>query len=71
MSFGVGGYGLADMELLLHEEVVRFGVDYVVIALFNGNDLRDTWLGVPRGSPSLSTFLASHIRVTRQGMGNS
>ena len=46
MSFGVGGYGLADMELLLHEEVVRFGVDYVVIALFNGNDLRDTWLGV-------------------------
>ena len=45
-SFGVGGYGLADMELLLHEEVVRFGVDYVVIALFNGNDLRDTWLGV-------------------------
>ncbi len=46
MSFGVGGYGLADVELLLHEEVVRFGVDYVVISLFNGNDLRDTWLGI-------------------------
>jgi hypothetical protein len=45
MSFGVGGYGLADEELLLHEEVIRFGVDYVVIAIFNGNDLRDTWLG--------------------------
>ncbi len=27
--------------------------------------------GAARGSPSLSTFLASHIRVTRQGMGNS
>lgn len=48
MSFGVGGYGLADEELLLREEVVRFGVDYVVIAIFNGNDLRDTWLGLDK-----------------------
>jgi len=48
MSFGVGGYGLADEELLLHEEVARFGVDYVVVAMFNGNDLRDTWLGIDK-----------------------
>ena len=48
MSFGVGGYGLADEELLLREEVIRFGVDYVVIAIFNGNDLRDTWLGIDK-----------------------
>jgi lysophospholipase L1-like esterase len=48
MSFGVGGYGLADQELLLHEEVARFGPDYVIVAMFNGNDLRDTWLGLDK-----------------------
>ena len=71
-SFGVGGYGLADMELLLHEEVVRFGVDYVVIALFNGNDLRDTWLGVNKerlvhGTVELDDAVVRARRVLCQG----
>jgi hypothetical protein len=45
LDFGVGGYGLADSELLLDEEVLRFSPDYVILALFNGNDFRDTYLG--------------------------
>jgi len=45
LNFGVGGFGLADEELLLQEEVVGFAPDYVVIVIFNGNDFRDTFLG--------------------------
>jgi lysophospholipase L1-like esterase len=46
LNFGVGGYGLDDMELLLREQVAGFGPDWVVVLLFTGNDLRDTWLGL-------------------------
>lgn len=46
LSFGVGGYGLADVELLLREQAAWFEPDWVVVMLFAGNDLRDTWLGV-------------------------
>jgi lysophospholipase L1-like esterase len=46
LNFGVGGYGLDDMELLLKEEVLDFQPDWVIVALFTGNDFRDTWLGL-------------------------
>jgi lysophospholipase L1-like esterase len=46
LNFGVGGYGFADEELLLQEEAVRFAPRYVVLVMFNGNDLRDTFLGL-------------------------
>lgn len=48
LNFGVGGYGLADEELLLREEVLDFGPDWVIVALFTGNDFRDTWLGLDK-----------------------
>jgi len=48
LNFGVGGYGFADAELLLREEVVRFSPRYVVVVSFNGNDFRDTFLGVDK-----------------------
>jgi lysophospholipase L1-like esterase len=46
LNFGVGGFGLDDMELLLHEEVGGFAPDYVVVTVFSGNDFRDTFLGL-------------------------
>jgi lysophospholipase L1-like esterase len=48
LNFGVGGYGLDDMELLLREQVLDFAPDWVIVLLFTGNDLRDTWLGIDR-----------------------
>ena len=49
MNFGVGGYGFDDMALIVSEEVLRFSPDVVVIGMFNGNDLRNTWLGKRKG----------------------
>ena len=46
LNFGVGGYGLADIELQLQEQALAFAPDYVLVMLFTGNDLRDTYLGV-------------------------
>lgn len=46
LNFGVGGYGADDALLLLREEVAAFRPDYVIFALFNGNDFRDTFLGL-------------------------
>jgi lysophospholipase L1-like esterase len=48
LNFGVGGYGLADDELLLREEVLGFQPDWVIVAVFVGNDFRDTWLGLDK-----------------------
>ena len=48
LNFGVGGYGVDDYELILKEEVARFAPDYVVVALFMGNDFRDTFLGLDK-----------------------
>jgi hypothetical protein len=45
LNFGVGGYGLDDIELQLREQVVDFSPDWIVVLLFTGNDFRDTWLG--------------------------
>ena len=46
LNFGVGGYGLHDMKLQIEEEILQFDVDYLVLMVFNGNDFRDTYLGV-------------------------
>jgi lysophospholipase L1-like esterase len=48
LNFGVGGYGLLDEELLLREEAITFGPDWVIVMLFVGNDFRDTWLGLDK-----------------------
>jgi lysophospholipase L1-like esterase len=48
LNFGVGGYGVADSELLLRELAIGFSPRYVVLALFNGNDFRDTFLGIDK-----------------------
>jgi len=48
LNFGVGGYGVADIELLLHEEVMAFSPTYVVVVIFTGNDFRDTFLGIDK-----------------------
>lgn len=48
LNFGVGGYGLLDHELILREQALRFAPDLVVVALFVGNDFRDTWLGLDK-----------------------
>jgi lysophospholipase L1-like esterase len=46
LNFGVPGYGVDDAELLVREEVMRFDPDYVIAMVYNGNDLRDTYLGL-------------------------
>jgi lysophospholipase L1-like esterase len=48
LNFGVGGYGLDDMRLQLEEQVLPFAPDYVVVMIFNGNDFRDTYLGISK-----------------------
>jgi len=48
LNFGVGGYGLSDIELLLREEISHFHPDYIFLAFFNGNDFRDTYLGTEK-----------------------
>ena len=46
LNFGVDGYGLDDMELQIREEVLQFDPDYIILMFFNGNDFRDTYLGL-------------------------
>ncbi len=48
LNFGVVGYGLGDIELLLEEEILRFDPDYIILMFFNGNDFRDTYLGTDK-----------------------
>lgn len=48
LNFGVGGYGQLDEELLLKELALGFKPDYVIVAVYNGNDFRDTWLGLDK-----------------------
>ena len=45
LNFGVGGYGLSDMELQIQEEVIGFSPTFVIAVVFTGNDFRDTLLG--------------------------
>tara|TARA_B100000287_G_scaffold157484_1_gene148575 strand:+ start:3675 stop:5012 length:1338 start_codon:yes stop_codon:yes gene_type:complete len=46
LNFGVGGYGYDDMKLILEEEILSFKPDYLFLMTFNGNDMRDTYLGL-------------------------
>jgi len=46
LNFGVVGYGLADEELMIREEVLRFHPSYVVLMFYNGNDFSDTFLSL-------------------------
>jgi lysophospholipase L1-like esterase len=46
LNFGVGGYGLADMYLMLQEEVLDFHPDIVLLVFFGGNDFSDTFLSL-------------------------
>ena len=46
LNFGVGGYGFADIELQLREEALEFDLSYAILVSFNGNDFRDTYLGI-------------------------
>ena len=48
LNFGVGGYGFEDELLLLREEVLKFAPDVVLLATFNGNDIRDSFLDTTR-----------------------
>jgi lysophospholipase L1-like esterase len=57
LNFGVPGYGLADVELLARDEVLRFKPAYLVLAFYNGNDFLDTYLGVRRYHVSRSGIL--------------
>lgn len=41
MNFGVDGYGTAQELLTLEHDVWRFSPDVIVLAFFNGNDLRN------------------------------
>lgn len=65
LNFGVGGYGVADSALLLEEEVLAFSPDYVILALFNGNDFRDTYLGLGKEQISQGTALLDHDLARR------
>lgn len=46
LNFAVGGHGPEDYALLLEEEALRFAPNWVVVAIFNGNDFRDAYLGL-------------------------
>ncbi len=48
LNFGVGGYGFEDELLLLREAALDFAPDEILIATFNGNDLRDSFLDTTR-----------------------
>lgn len=48
LNFGVCGYGVDDIELLIREKVINFDPDYVILAFFCGNDFRDTFLGLDK-----------------------
>ena len=48
LNFGVGGYGLSDMELQIKEEVLKFRPSYLILVFYNGNDFRDTYLGIDK-----------------------
>ncbi len=45
LNFGVPGYGLADEELEIREEVLGFHPDYLILLFYGGNDFLDTYLG--------------------------
>jgi lysophospholipase L1-like esterase len=48
LNFGVGGYGLADVELQIREQGLQFSPSYAILVFYNGNDFRDTYLGTEK-----------------------
>jgi len=46
LNFGVDGYGLDDMELQIKEDILPYGPSHIILMTFNGNDFRDTYLGL-------------------------
>ena len=74
VNFGVGGYGVADMRLMLEEEVFAYHPDQVVLIFFNGNDYHDTYEGLLNEAEvtpkwNLSAFLYQQIALARFGIG--
>lgn len=57
LNFGVPGYGLLDVEMIVRDEVMAFKPAYLVLAFYNGNDLLDTYLGLDRYRVSRSGIL--------------
>ena len=66
LNFGVPGYGLADVELLIREQVLSFSPDYIILLLFNGNDLLDSYLGLERYSVSGDGVLQANSEILEQ-----
>lgn len=50
LNFGVPGFGYADIELLIREQVLQFRPHCIVVMSYNGNDFLDTYLGLERYS---------------------
>ncbi len=48
LNFGVPGFGFADMELLIREQVLQFRPECIFVISYNGNDFLDTYLGLER-----------------------
>ena len=46
LNFGVDGYGFDDMELQIKEDILSYGPSHIILMTFNGNDFRDTYLGL-------------------------
>lgn len=55
LNFGVDGYGIDDSALYLEEEIIGFDPDYCFLMFFNGNDFRDTYLGLNKFDISSGT----------------
>lgn len=66
LNFGSPGYGLADIELQIREQVLRFRPDTIVLMLYNGNDLLDTYLGLRRYAVSSGGVLVANGQVLEE-----
>lgn len=66
LNFGVPGFGLLDIELLLREEVLSFRPDCVVLMCYNGNDFLDTYLGLDRYYVARNGVLSLNGKVLEQ-----
>jgi lysophospholipase L1-like esterase len=66
LNFGVPGYGIDDAELLIREEVLSFSPDYVIVMVYNGNDLRDTYLGLAKQTIGKGTAVLDEANLKRR-----
>lgn len=70
INFGVGGYGLGDMRLILEEEVFQYSPDQVVLVFFCGNDYSGTYDGLIEEADvtpawTFSSFVYRHLALAR------